>query len=98
MEVLLRDFWADQIFGLNGLVNLANFALLLAFSVRDVLKLRILSLASDGMLFPDYYFLHKPLWSLIFWGRCQPLRRADRPRDACPDRPYQRQADPPAPA
>ena len=44
MEVLLRDFWADQIFGLNGLVNLANFAFLLAFSVRDVLKLRILSL------------------------------------------------------
>ena len=68
MEVLLRDFWADQIFGLNGLVNLANFALLLAFSVRDVLKLRILSLASDVMLLPYYYFQHKPLWSLIFWG------------------------------
>ncbi len=59
MEVLLRDFWADQIFGLNGLVNLANFALLLAFSVRDVLKLRILSLASDVMLLPYYYFQHR---------------------------------------
>jgi hypothetical protein len=38
MEVLLRDFLTDQIFGLNGLVNLSNFAFLLAFSVRDFLK------------------------------------------------------------
>jgi hypothetical protein len=45
MEVLLRDFLTDQILGLNGLVNLANFAFLLALSVRDVFKLRILSLA-----------------------------------------------------
>ena len=44
MEALLRDFLADQFFGLNGLVNLANFAFLLALSVRNVLALRILSL------------------------------------------------------
>jgi hypothetical protein len=41
MEILLRDFLAEQLFGLDGLINLANFAFLLAFSVRDVLKLRI---------------------------------------------------------
>ena len=68
MEVLLRDFLTDQFFGLNGLVNLANFALLLAFSVRDVLKLRILSLASDIIVLPYYYFQHNPLWPPIFWG------------------------------
>jgi CRP-like cAMP-binding protein len=68
MEALLRDFLTDQIFGLNGLVNLSNFAFLLAFSVRDVLKLRILSLASDVMILPYYYFQHKPLWPPIFWG------------------------------
>jgi Popeye protein conserved region len=68
MEVLLRDFLTDQIFGLNGLVNLANFAFLVAFSVRDVLKLRILSLAADVIVLPYYYFQHIPLWPPIFWG------------------------------
>ncbi|HEX9465807.1 MAG TPA: cyclic nucleotide-binding domain-containing protein [Alphaproteobacteria bacterium] len=68
MEVLLRDFLTDQIFGLSGLANLSNFAVLLAFSVRDVLKLRVLALASDVMIVPYYYFQHKPLWPPIFWG------------------------------
>src|SRR5258708_33349955 len=68
MEVLLRDFLTDQIFGLSGLANLSNFAVLLAFSVRDVLKLRVLALASDVMIVPYYYFQHKPLWQPIFWG------------------------------
>ena len=62
MGVLLRDFLTHQIFGLNGLVNLSNFAFLLGFSVRDFLKLRILLLASDVMLLPYYYFQHEPLW------------------------------------
>src|SRR5258708_27025599 len=68
MEVLLRDFLTDQIFGLSGLANLSNFAVLLAFSVRDVLNLRVLALASDVMIVPYYYFQHKPLWPPIFWG------------------------------
>jgi hypothetical protein len=68
MEVWLRDFAADQLLGLNGLVNLANFAFLLALSVRDVLKLRILSLAADILVLPYYYFQHEPLWPPIFWG------------------------------
>jgi len=68
MEVILRDFLIDQIFGLNGLVNLANFSFLLAVSVRDVLKLRILSLAADVLVLPYYYFRHEPLWPPIFWG------------------------------
>jgi hypothetical protein len=56
MEVLLTDFVTDQILGLNGLVNLSNFAFLLAFSVRDVLMLRILGLASDVVILPYDYF------------------------------------------
>ena len=68
MEVHLRDFLTDQIFGLNGLVNLANFAFLVAFSVRDVLKLRVLSLAADVIVLPYYYFQNIPLWPPIFWG------------------------------
>jgi Cyclic nucleotide-binding domain len=68
MEVLLRDLLTDQVFGLNGLVNLANFAFLLAFSVRDVLKLRILSLTADVVVLPYYYFQHRPLWPPIVWG------------------------------
>src|ERR1700677_3305504 len=68
MEVHLRDFLTDQIFGLNGLVNLANFAFLVAFSVRDVMKLRILSLAADVNVLPYYYFQNIPLWPPIFRG------------------------------
>ena len=67
MEVFLRDFLTDQIFGLNRLANLANFSVLLAFSVRGVLKLRILSLVADVVILP-HYFQHKPLWPPIFWG------------------------------
>jgi hypothetical protein len=68
MEILLRDFLADQLFGLDGLINLANLVFLLAFSVRDVLKLRILALSSDVMTMPYYFFQHKPLWPPIFWA------------------------------
>ena len=52
MENILGNFLDDQIFGLDGLINLANIALLLAFPVRRVLNLRILALASDVMTVP----------------------------------------------
>jgi hypothetical protein len=68
MEVLLTDFLTDQILGLIGLVNLSNFAFLLAFSVRDVFMLRILGLASDVVILLYDYFQHEPLWPPIFWG------------------------------
>jgi hypothetical protein len=66
MEIFLRNFLATQLFGLDGLINLANFAFLLAFSVCDVLKLRILAFVSDLLTVPYYYFQHKPLWTPIF--------------------------------
>lgn len=49
-KYILRNFLADQLVGLDGLINLANIALPLAFSVRDVLKLRILPFASVVMV------------------------------------------------
>jgi CRP-like cAMP-binding protein len=63
----MRDFLTNQILGLNGLANLSNLVFILAFSVRGVLKLRILSLASEGVILP-YYFQGEPLWPPIFWG------------------------------
>src|SRR5271166_4051833 len=68
MEGLMRDFLIDQIVGLNGLVNLSNLVFLLAFSVRSVLILRILSVASYLLVLPYYYFQSQPLWPPIFWG------------------------------
>jgi Popeye protein conserved region len=64
----VSDLLTDQIFGLNGLINLANIAFLLAFALRDVLILRVLALVSDVLIIPYYYFQHKPLWPPIFWG------------------------------
>jgi hypothetical protein len=64
----MRNFLTDQILGLNGLVTLSNLVFLLAFSVRDVLKLRILSVTSYGLILPYYFFQPEPLWPPIFWG------------------------------
>lgn len=64
----MRDFLTSQVLGLNGLVNLSNLVFLWAFSVRDVLKLRILSVASSCVILPYYYFQREALWPPIFWG------------------------------
>src|ERR1700733_13803817 len=68
MAIPLEDLFTDQVFGLNGLINLANVAFLLAFALRDVLILRVLALVSDILIIPYYYFQHKPLWPPILWG------------------------------
>ena len=59
---------ADQIVGINGLVNLSNIVFLVAFSVRDVLRLRLLSIVGEAMILPYYYFQSATLWPPIFWG------------------------------
>src|SRR5215469_1727300 len=64
----MADFITRQLFGLNGLVNLSNLVFLLAFSVHDVLKLRILSVCSYFVILPYYYFQQPPLWPPLFWG------------------------------
>src|ERR1700692_5115015 len=68
IAIPVRDLLTDQIFGLNGLINLANIAFILAFALRDVLILRVLALVSDILIIPYYYFQHNPLWPPIFWA------------------------------
>jgi hypothetical protein len=62
-------FVADQILGINGLVNVSNIVFLATFSVRDVLKLRVLSIAGEALILPYYYFQNEKLWPPTFWGR-----------------------------
>jgi hypothetical protein len=59
---------ADQVFGLNGLVNLSNIVFLFAYSARDALKLRVLSLIGEGVILPYYYLQTEKLWPPICWG------------------------------
>src|SRR5215467_7480732 len=64
----MSEFLANQILGLNGLVNLSNLVFLLAFSVHDVLKLRVLSVVSYAVILPYYYLQQQTLWPPIVWG------------------------------
>lgn len=64
----MNEFIINQLFGLNGLVNLSNLAFLLAFSVRDVLYLRLLSVLAYLVILPYYYLQTETLWTPIIWG------------------------------
>src|ERR1700742_2182874 len=64
----MYEFMSDQVLGINGLINVSNIVFLVAFSVRDVLKLRILSIVGEGLILPYYYFQDEILWPPIFWG------------------------------
>ena len=64
----MSGFLADQVLGISGLINLSNIVFLVAFSVRDVLKLRILAIVGEGLTLPYYYFQNEKLWPPIFWG------------------------------
>jgi hypothetical protein len=66
--MVLHEFVADQVLGINGLVNFSNIVFLVAFSVRDVLILRILSIVGEAITLPYYYFQDEKLWPPIFWG------------------------------
>jgi CRP-like cAMP-binding protein len=66
--VSMKEFVTSQILGLDGLVNLSNIVFLVAFSTRDVLRLRVLSLVSECIILPYYYFQKETLWPPIFWG------------------------------
>jgi hypothetical protein len=64
----MYEFVADQVFGLNGLVNFSNIVFLAAYSVRNVLTLRILAIVGEGMILPYYYYQDDKLWPPIYWG------------------------------
>jgi hypothetical protein len=48
----MYEFMFDQVLGISGLINLSNIAFLVAFSARDVLKLRILAIVGEGLTLP----------------------------------------------
>ena len=64
----MYEFVVDQVLGINCLINVSNIVFLVAFSVRDVLKLRILAIVGEGLTLPYYYFQGEKLWPPIFWG------------------------------
>ena len=64
----MYELVANQVFGIDGLVNLSNIVFLVAFSARDVLKLRVLSFFGEAVILPYYYFQHEPLWAPLFWS------------------------------
>jgi hypothetical protein len=64
----MYGFMFDQVLGISGLINLSNIVVLVAFSARDVLKLRILAIVGEGLTLPYYYLQHEKLWPPIVWG------------------------------
>jgi CRP-like cAMP-binding protein len=64
----MYQFMVDQVLGINRLVNFSNIVFLVAYSVRDVLKLRILAIVGEALTLPYYYFQDEKLWPPIFWG------------------------------
>jgi hypothetical protein len=64
----MYQLMSDQVLGINGLINFSNIVFLVAFSVRDVLKLRILAIVGEGLTLPYYYFQDEKLWPPIVWG------------------------------
>jgi hypothetical protein len=64
----MYEFVANQVFGIDGLVSLSNIVFLVAFSARDVLKLRILSFFGEAVILPYYYFQHETLWAPLEHG------------------------------
>jgi CRP-like cAMP-binding protein len=66
--IYMNEFVTSQVFGLDGLVNLSNIVFLVAFSTRDVFRLRVLSLIGECIILPYYYFQKETLWPPVFWG------------------------------
>ena len=64
----MGEFLTSQVLGLDGLINLSNIVFLVAFSTKDVLRLRVLSLVGECIIVPYYYFQKETLWPPIFWG------------------------------
>jgi hypothetical protein len=53
----MHEFVADQVLGISSLINLSSIVFLVAFSVRDVLWLRILAIVGEGLTLPYYLCL-----------------------------------------
>jgi hypothetical protein len=49
LGVYMYEFISDQVLGINGLIKLIEHWFLVAFSVRDLLKLRILAIIDERL-------------------------------------------------
>jgi hypothetical protein len=55
-------------FGLDILIHMANLLYLLAFMVRDILWLRVLTVVAAFCLIAYFYFQPEPLMTPIYWN------------------------------
>jgi Popeye protein conserved region len=55
-------------FDLDYFIHGANVLLLLAYSVRDILWLRVFALASSLMAMPFFFLQPTPLWAALAWS------------------------------
>lgn len=53
---------------INFFLNLANVILVVGYSVRDILWLRLLAAASSFIAMPYFFLQPKPLWTPIIWS------------------------------
>jgi hypothetical protein len=74
------EFVADQVLGISGLINLSNIVFLVAFSMRDVLKLRIFGHRRRGADLAILLFPGRKTVAAHFQGSGV----HDRPRDPQP--------------
>jgi hypothetical protein len=57
-----------SLFDPSYFLHAANILLLLAYSVRDILRLRLFALASSLIAIPYFIYQPKPLWEAIVWS------------------------------
>jgi len=57
-----------SLFDPSYFLHAANVLLLLAYSVRDILWLRLFALASSLIAMPYFLYQAKPLWEAIIWS------------------------------
>jgi hypothetical protein len=55
-------------FNPNYLIHAANVLLLVAYSVRDILWLRLFAVASSLLAIPYFFLQPKPLWAALSWS------------------------------
>src|SRR5258708_39445457 len=55
-------------FSLDYCINAANIMLLAAYSVRDILWLRLFAVASSLIAIPYFLFQPTPLWAAFGWS------------------------------
>lgn len=53
---------------MDSMVHVANLLYLVSFTMRDILRLRVLTVIAASCLMPYYYFQAEPLLPAIYWN------------------------------